>query len=175
MTPALAKFYRFIIAVSLLVSVNATAHDKPTTIGRNLQPLLGIPYEAFATRDIMESRSGASCISVVTYGLRSLGHNCGYWGFRQYFDSMRPQAHLLELGKTSFPEGGAILFDRTHFTVTYRDKDQNGLIGDQDEIIHAPFAPVEISSIASWLNGRKHPIYVVNIGPGLQCPKAITK
>lgn len=170
MTPASVSLCLSIIAASLLPVTASGAGEGPTPIGRNLEALLGAPYDAFAGRLKTESRSGASCISVVAYGLRSLGLDCAYADFRDYFAAMSQGTSRLELGVTPFPEQGAILFDRIHFTVTYSDSNRNGVIDGEDAIIHAPFGPVVITPINEWLGESEHPVYITAVEEGMNCP-----
>lgn len=172
MTLVLVRFFRYLIAVSIVISFSSQAVERKTIIGANLEALLGVPYDAFSGKAQTESGQSASCISVVAYGLRSLGYSCDYTGFRKYFDNMSQKAEAVLIGVTKFPSNGAIIFDHQHFTVTYSDRNTNNVIDGEDEIIHAPFGPVLVSTINEWLSNHSRQIFYVPIEANMPCPQS---
>ncbi len=160
------------IVFSLLCSgTGASAEAGPTRIGREIAAIRGAAYDAFANKDETESGAKASCISMVVFGLRRLGLDCGYRDFKVYYKALVKQASVLEPGKTRTSARGLVFFTRAHFAALYSDRDGNGVVDREDEIIHAYFSPVQVTTLAAWLErdpGR--PVYYIDLEQAFSCP-----
>lgn len=152
----------------MLHNVNATE----TLTGSLTEQILGAGYNPFASSDQTEAGSAASCISTIVYGLRKAGYQCPYRNFRVYQRKFRDQAEILELGVTKVNDRGLVLFDRSHFTQFYEDVNGNGVVDEDDTVIHAYFHPVSITKIRDWLNkDRIRPLFYIDLTKGFACPK----
>jgi hypothetical protein len=140
-------------------------------IGGNIAAIMPSTYDAFAKSRDTESGKSVSCISAVIFGLRKSGFQCEYYDFKAYFNALIKQASVLEMGKTRVSKKGLVLFNRTHFVALYRDANENGVVDIADEIIHAYFSPLEVSTIGDWLDRDiNRPVYYLNLDDGIICP-----
>jgi hypothetical protein len=165
------KYILYLIAISVLLSGSALAGDAQTSLGAEIAVIRSVSYGPFAKGVETETGEKASCISVVIYGLRKMGFDCPYKDFKKYFGNLVKQASILEIGKTKISSKGLILFNRTHFVAFYRDKNENGVVDLDDEIIHAYFSPVDVTTLTDWLQrDSNRPIYYIDLDQGVTCP-----
>ncbi len=169
---ALLKSTLCLIAINTIINSGIVhAESNPTMIGENLASIMPSTYDAFAKGRDTESGKKVSCISAVIFGLRKTGFQCEYDDFKAYFNTLAKQASVLEIGKTRVGKKGLVLFNRTHFVAFYRDANENGVVDTEDEIIHAYFSPLSITSIGDWFDRDiKRPVYYINLDDGIICP-----
>ncbi len=169
---ALLKSTLCSIAISAAINGGVGfSQTKPTMIGENIAAIMPSTYDAFAKSYETESGEKVSCISAVIFGLRRTGFQCEYNDFKVYFNTLVKQASVLKIGKTRVGKKGLVLFNRTHFVAFYRDANENGVVDIEDEIIHAYFSPLEVSTIGDWLDRDiDRPVYYLNLDDGIICP-----
>ena len=169
---ALLKSTLCLIAINAIIN-NGFVHaeSNPTLIGENIASIMPSTYDAFAKSRETESGEKVSCISAVIFGLRKTGFQCEYNDFKAYFSTLVTQASVFETGKTRVSKKGLILFNRTHFVALYRDTNENGVVDVEDEIIHAYFSPLVVTTIGEWLDRDiSRPVYYINLDDGIVCP-----
>jgi len=161
-----------LIAINAIINSGFVhAESNPTMIGENIASIMPSTYDAFAKSRETESGEKVSCISAVIFGLRKTGYQCEYNDFKAYFSTLVKQAAVFEAGKTRMSKKGLILFNRTHFVALYRDKNENGVVDIEDEIIHAYFSPLNVTTIGDWLERDiSRPVYYINLDDGIVCP-----
>jgi hypothetical protein len=174
---ALLKSTLYLIATSVIISSGfAYSQNSPTMIGENIASIMPSTYDAFAKSYETESGAKVSCISAVIYGLRKTGFQCEYNDFKAYFSTLVKQASVFEAGKTKVSKRGLVLFNRTHFVALYRDTNENGVVDIEDEIIHAYFSPLVVTTIGDWLDKDiNRPVYYINLDDGIVCPSTDRK
>ena len=161
---ASVKYILCSIVLSAILSLSAAQAGTKTSIGIATENIIDAAYNPFSSKEDTESGVKASCVSAVIYGLRAIGFPCRYRDFKVYSSELEKQANLLKIGKTDFDAVGVILFSKAHFASLYEDVNDNGLIDEDDKIIHAYFHPVKITTLAEWLNNDPYrPIYFVSL------------
>lgn len=150
MKAAFRRFIRCIPLASLPVSL-AVFGETPMPSGQAMEPLIGVPYKLYARQKETEVLGALNCFTSVVFALRRSGYACPDMSFRQGLAYWWPQAKALRPGKTPLSGKGALLLSRTHFLLVHTDSNDNGLVDREDRVIHAYFRPVEISTLAAWM------------------------
>lgn len=164
-------FRRRLLGWLCLLAVTAAA--EPTASGRAMQQLTGIPYQLYATQTQTERHQALNCVTSVIDALRRSGLPCPELTFHQARSWWLPRAKPLPPGKTPFPPGGALLITREHLALLNEDADGDGLIGNDDLIIHAYYQPVTVESFTHWRrNSPPYPLYYLPLDTAFTCPDA---
>lgn len=155
---------------------NATlASPPPFSSGLAMEDLLGVPYHLYVRQSETESRLAANCLSAVIHALRRAGYSCPAYSFRRFRDYWDARSAALQPGITPIAAQGMLLYTRDHFLLLHTDSNANGVVDDDDLVIHAYYQPVAITSIRSW---RQHspnqPVRYVPVDEHFACPGAET-
>jgi hypothetical protein len=138
-----------------------------------MEDLLGVPYHLYVRQSETESGQAANCLSAVIHALRRAGYNCPAHSFRRFRDYWDARNAMLQPGITPVAAHGMLLYTREHFLLLHTDSNANGVVDDDDLVIHAYYRPVAITSIRTW---REHspnqPIRYVPVDEHFACPGA---
>ncbi len=172
MKAAFRRFIRFTTLVSMAVQGVSAAHAGTVfPSGLAMEPLIGIPYKLFTYQSETDSLKAANCLTSTLFALRRVGYSCPTMNFNQAMSYWRPRAQTLRLGETQVTENGALLFTKEHFLLLYSDQNENGVIDAEDQVIHAYFKPVQITTIKEWLkNIRPQEIRYIPLNKKFSCP-----
>ena len=154
MKAAFRKFIRCIPLASLAVSPTVFGETSMPS-GQAMESLIGVPYKLYARQQETEASRALNCFTSVVYALRRSGYVCPDMSFRQGLAYWWPQAKALRFGETPLSGKGALLLSRTHFLLLHSDSNDNGRVDRADRVIHAYFRPVEISTLAAWMEERQ--------------------
>jgi hypothetical protein len=138
-----------------------------------MEDLLGVPYHLYVRQSETESGQAANCLSAVIHALRRAGYSCPAQSFRRFRDYWDARSAVLQPGITPVAGQGMLLYTREHFLLLHTDSDANGVVDDDDLVIHAYYRPVAITSIRAW---REHspnqPIRYMPVDEHFACPGA---
>ena len=136
-----------------------------------MEALIGVPYQLYARQPETEQFRALNCFTAMIHALRRSGYRCPDLSFKQGWAYWWPQARVLRLGETPVSGKGALLLTRTHFLLMYADQNGDGLIDGDDRVIHAYYRPVEVSTLAEWMQAnRPGEIRYLPLDESLACP-----
>ncbi|MEY4563382.1 MAG: hypothetical protein RLZZ618_2659 [Pseudomonadota bacterium] len=172
--------HRLAIAATLLAlawptdEARASGAAEALPTAQAMIPLLGLPYTLYARQPETEARRSANCLTAVVFALRRSGFSCPALSPDQAWSHWRASAQPLALGRTAIPTRGLLLFTRDHFLLLHSDRNSNSVVDADDDVIHAPYRPVEITQVGHWLKEpRPFPqVWVVPIDDSFACPTA---
>lgn len=165
---AFPKFILFLIASCLLHGTAGAQDNKAALL---VEKLLGTPYSKFSSYQETASGEGVSCISAVQYALTELGYHCSHPDFKVWFRKLKQRAEVFQPGITKISREGVILFNKSHFSLLFADRNGNGVIDYSDTIAHARFEPLKVDPLSAWLESDPaKPVYAVILSPEFECP-----
>jgi hypothetical protein len=169
MKVAFRSFSRFISISALGVSSLLAA--EPTPGGLAMESLIGMPYRLFARQGETDTRQALNCFTSVMDALSRLGVPCPKMNFKQGFAFWWPRGKELRLGETPIDGRDMLLLTRSHFLLLHTDRNENGVVDEDDLVIHAYFRPVEITTIKAWLQeSRREEIRYLSVDDAFVCP-----
>lgn len=145
----------------------------PFSSGLAMEDLLGVPYHLYVRQSETESGQAANCLSAVIHALRRAGYSCPAYSFRRFRDYWDAHSAVLQPGITPIAAQGMLLYTREHFLLLHTDINANGVVDNDDLVIHAYYQPVAITSIRAW---REHSpnqrVRYVPVDEHFACPGA---
>lgn len=169
MKAAFRSFSRFILISALGISSLSAA--EPTPGGLAMESLIGVPYRLFARQGETDTGQALNCFTSVMDALSRRGLSCPRMNFRQGFAFWWPRGRELRFGETPIDGRDMLLLTRSHFLLLHTDRNENGMVDEDDLVIHAYFRPVEITTIRAWLQeSPREKIRYLSVDDAFVCP-----